>query len=288
LFYCYNLNEDVAKREGFIKGNFKFEISCQKYLKYYSTEYKQINYMPTEDKPLTELVINKKEYITMLNLENPETYEGDFTEKIVKHYKFNDSEKKTLQAIVQSGKTPVTKGLMIRKLIRETASKSSDDMDKLLKEEFENFNSSQLPHDYEGIKIDFALSGKHKESLIKQSTSYKQEYEKLKCILGTITPNLILGNITLKPGVKKSLLSNISITLDRWKNKNKNKCAILRLMRESLNSCSEGDQTNEGFILDEVIRDHLVDLNEGWVESEEEDIYDPPVFGIKRWRIRKG
>jgi hypothetical protein len=287
-WYLYNANEDKALEWGYYKSNFKFELSCEKYLVFYDEALdtglavrQEINVVFD-----SKLLPDRQDFLTQYAIENPEIYTEDFAELFSNYYKLNDLEKDNVKKIIALNRSPITKGLMLRKLLRDKK-KVNTSVDKLVLQALSEFGKSKTDIKItESIKLDFAVGGKHKDRLVLQTTSYKSEYQQLKCLIGESASDYITGDIVLRSGVKRSLLLNVNMSLEKLKRKDPNKASILRLIKEVLLSCKEGQQNNSGNKLDDFMRDNLVEMFPA-DSDEEDDDFEPPIFGVKKWRIKK-
>jgi len=287
-YYAYNLNEDVAKTMGFKKKKFNFEMRSQKYLKYQDQALKTfvINQDKREVKFDFELEMRRDNYLKISNLENPETYNDKFVQLFCEHFEIK--KEKTIEmvkAIAESKRAPVVKGIMLRKLLRDMTSSKGSKLDHLIQKALHSFQKTVNVDFSETIKLDFAIGSKFKGKLIEKTTSLKSEYAQLKILLGNCVDNLIVGDLTLKPGIKKSLQQNIKLLINKWKGKDLEKVALLRLMFEVVECTTEGTQNNDGDELDEAIRNYLNEMSPDDIDEEEEDIFDEPTYKIKQWRI---
>jgi hypothetical protein len=289
-YYVYNLNPDIAKTLNFRTSKFKFELESQKYLKYYEasidTGFAVLDNV--EVKFDIEIETFKQNFFTVYNLENPETYTEEFAKEFIKHFDIkNEKDIETVNQIISLKRTPITKGIMLRKIIKDINKSENDNLDELILAVLNEYKNPSKLDIEKTIKIDFAVGPKQKGDMLLNSTSYKAEYMQLKLIMGNSIDELIVGNLSLKPAVKRSLKNNLVLSISKWKTKDKEKTALLRLMKELVESCSEGQQTNDGDEFDEVLRNYLVEMNID-DEEEEEDVFDEPIHDIKKWRIRKG
>jgi hypothetical protein len=290
IYYTYNINEDVAKSLNLTRYDGKYEKRClSKYLPYYK-DTEEISWVKPDKKEFkvkdisTNIVLMNETY----NLTDPESYDDTLLTYLIKDFDItNDGCVNDLRAAIFSKKSPIIKAMMVRQIIRNYETTKTGLMEGALAEALKQFEISLKTDDLvDNLKIDFATTGRHKEKLLSQSTSYKQEFKQLRTLIGETTADLVTGEIIVKEGIKRHLIKNIELLIQQTKQrKKKENTGLLRILKAAVESVKIGMTNNAGLQFDEKIRSYITDLTEPLSDEEDISEIDLPEQGVKDFRF---
>jgi hypothetical protein len=290
IYYTYNINEDVAKSLNLTRYDGKYEKRClSKYLPYYK-DTEEISWVKPDKKEFkvkdisSNIVLMNETY----NLTDPESYDDTLLTYLIKDFDItNDGCINDLKAAIFSKKSPIIKAMMVRQIIRNYETTKTGLMEGALAEALKQFEMSLKTDDLiDNLKIDFATTGRHKEKLLSQSTSYKQEFKQLRTLIGETTADLVTGEIIVKEGIKRHLIKNIELLIQQTKQKKrKENTGLLRILKAAVESVKTGMTNNAGLQFDEKIRSYITDLTEPLSDEEDISEIDLPEQGVKDFRF---